>query len=113
MSSEQHIDSAMIQQLRELLEDRFGELVARFVSDGQRRINLLKEAMEGRQFDVIFAEAHGLKGSSRNVGAGPLGDLCAKLEAQGKVACPADDMEQLFAAIEQEFAAVCSALKSA
>lgn len=108
----QHLNSAMIEQLRELLEDRFDELVDRFVTDGQARVDLLKEASSSLNFDVVYTEAHGLKGSSRNVGADPLGDLCAKLEAQGKAA-NGEGLEQLFAAIEQEFAAVCTALRNA
>ncbi len=107
-----HIDAAMIEQLKELLEDRFSELVERFVVDGGARMTLLKTAVSSQDFDVVYAEAHGLKGSSRNVGAGSLGDLCATLEAQGKAA-NGEGMAPLFAAIEQEFAAVCQALQNA
>ena len=111
MSDSQHIDSAMLDQLKELLEDRFSELVTRFVDDGSNRMALLKSALPSTNFDVIYAEAHGLKGSSRNIGAGPLGELCAQLESLGK-AQSSEGMEQIFAAIEQEFAVVCETLKA-
>jgi len=111
MSGAQHIDLAMLDQLKELLEDRFPELVERFVDDGGGRMALIAKAVPAENFDVIYAEAHGLKGSSRNIGAGPLGDICAELEVLGKNQTP-DGMQQLFADIEQEFAAVCDVLKS-
>ena len=111
MSDVQHIDAAMIEQLRELLGERFGELVERFVSDGNRRLQLLQSAVADLNFEVIHAEAHGLKGSSRNLGAGPLGDYCQQLENDGKNK-NSPSLEQTLAAVEQEFAAVVAQLKS-
>lgn len=108
--SQARLDEAMIDQLRDLLAGRFGELVARFIADGEKRLSLLRNALIARDYSMIFAEAHGLKGSCRNVGAGSLGDLCALLEAQGKDRSD-QGLEQLFAAIEQEFAAVAIALQ--
>lgn len=104
------IDAAMMAQLKDLLGERFSELVERFVQDGQRRMNLLRQALAGQDFVAIHAEAHGLKGSSRNIGANHLGSLCGELEQQGKEGRAAG-MATLFAALEQEFAAVCDELK--
>ena len=107
----ENVDVAMIEQLKDLLGERFSELVDRFVEDGQQRVNLLQSAVPVRNFDTINAEAHGLKGSSRNVGANALGELCAILEDRGRAA-EEKDIETVFAAIEKEFAAVCDSLKS-
>ncbi len=104
------IDAAMMAQLKELLGERFTELVSRFVQDGERRVALLRTAVPTRDFDVIHAEAHGLKGSSRNIGANPLGLVCGDLEQRGRERNAAD-IETLFAALEQEFAAVCKELR--
>ncbi len=106
---QEKIDAAMIAQLQDLLGGRFAELVQRFVEDGMRRLNLLRAAVRERDFDAIYTEAHGLKGSSRNIGANPLGNYCAELEAKGRVG-EAHALEPLFAAVEQEFAAVCEVL---
>lgn len=108
---QEKIDSAMLGQLQDLLGDRFSELVERFIADGSRRVELLRAAIPNRDFDVIHAEAHGLKGSSRNIGANDLGGVCAELEQQGRTA-NGDGLETLFAAVEQEFAAVCEALQA-
>jgi HPt (histidine-containing phosphotransfer) domain-containing protein len=105
------IDAAMIHNLKDLLGDRFNELVDRFVQDGERRMALLRSAMPARDFDVIHAEAHGLKGSSRNVGANTLGDVCDQLEQSGRNK-KLDNLATLFAALEQEFAAVCAELRT-
>lgn len=111
MATSARIDSAMMAQLQELLGERFGELVERFIQDGERRLSLLRSAVVQPDFDVVHAEAHGLKGSSRNIGANDLGTLCGELEQLGKVRS-AKTMPTLFAAIEQEFAAVCAELKT-
>lgn len=103
------IDANMIEQLKELLEDRFGELVERFISDGSLRVERLKAAVPKCDFAVIHAEAHGLKGSSRNIGANPLGQACEELENRGRFNND-EDLVTLLAAVEQEFAAVCTVL---
>ncbi len=103
------IDEAMMAQLKDLLEDRFGELIERFMSDSGKRMALLKAAVPVLDYEVLYAEAHGLKGSSRNIGANPLGDACDVLEAIGRNK-GGGDVESSFAAIEQEFAAVCEIL---
>lgn len=110
-SAQAKIDGVMLAQLQELLGERFAELVERFVSDGTRRIELLRAAVPTRDFDVIHAEAHGLKGSSRNVGANDLGEVCCMLEQRGRDS-NANDVDTLFASVEREFAAVCEELRS-
>jgi HPt (histidine-containing phosphotransfer) domain-containing protein len=105
------VDAAMMDQLKDLLEDRFGELIERFISDGAKRILLIKQALPSLNFVVIYAEAHGLKGSSRNIGANPLGDACDLLEEKGRKK-NGEDIEALFAEVEQEFAAVCDVLST-
>ncbi len=110
-STQDKIDTAMISQLQELLADRFAELVERFVTDGNKRMDLLRVAVPARDFEVIHAEAHGLKGSSRNIGANILGGVCGDLENLGRIGSD-EAIETLFAAVEQEFAAVCGILNS-
>lgn len=110
MIPQEKVDQAMLAQLKDLLAERFSELVERFTQDSQVRIDTLREAIPKRDFDVIHAEAHGLKGSSRNVGANVLGELCSELEKSGRVKSDAN-LETIFAAVEKEFAAVCEILQ--
>lgn len=104
-----HLDRAQLAQLKELLGNHFAELVARFLQDGTARLQTIKAAIVINDFDAIYAEAHGLKGSARNIGAHGLAPLCEELEDWGKQGVD-HGMQQLFAAIEQEFAAVCREL---
>lgn len=108
-SPQDKVDPAMLVQLQELLGERFSELVERFITDGNKRVELLRNAVPARDFDVIHAEAHGLKGSSRNIGANALGAVCGDLETQGRVGSD-EGIETLFAGVEREFAAVCQIL---
>lgn len=110
-SARAKIDAAMMVQLKDLLGERFGELVLRYIQDGERRISLLHSAVAAQDFVVVHAESHGLKGSSRNIGANTLGNLCGDLEQLGKDH-NAGGMQALLAAVEQEFAAVCAELKT-
>lgn len=111
MANAAKIDTAMTAQLKDLLGDRFGELVDRFIQDGERRMGLLRQAVAAQDFVVVHAEAHGLKGSSRNIGANTLGTYCGELEQVGKEHRAAA-MPTLLAAVEQEFAAVCAELRT-
>ena len=103
------IDQTVLDELKELLAEGFPILVERFADDGEARIQKIEEAIASDDAEVVYAEAHGLKGSCRNVGAGPLADHCAQLEAMGQQQNLAD-AGVIFAAIQKEFADVNSAL---
>lgn len=109
MSSGDKFDMAMLDQLSELLGERFAELVERFVVDGQKRIDAIAKAASQQDFDTLHAEAHGLKGSSRNVGANALGDVCARLEELGRIKSN-ENLATIVAAAEKEFAAFAEVL---
>lgn len=104
------LDLGMLQGLKDLLGEKFVELVKTYNSDSMRRIELMRDALQVSDFDTIKHEAHGLKGSSRNVGANSLAALCGDMEIKGKEQ-DAANMEQLFSAIEQQFAAISAQLR--
>lgn len=111
MVSTHKLDSTTLAQLHELLGERFAELVERFLSDGSKRIAALKGAVEAGDFVSIYAEAHGFKGSSRNIGANDLAQVCELLEEKGRQR-DAYGINELFVAVEQEFASVCEQLRA-
>ncbi|WP_053981252.1 Hpt domain-containing protein [Marinagarivorans algicola] len=99
----------VLDELKELLDDGFPLLVERFVADGQERVDKILLALEEQNPQLLYTEAHGLKGSSRNIGAGPLADLCGQLEAMGH----ANDLtaaETIVAALKTEFSAACQVI---
>lgn len=107
----EEIDVANLGMLKELLGDKFTELVETFLADSEERIDAIRESLLTYDVERIRHEAHGLKGSCRNIGANLLGDLCQTMEYQAR-----DEQlqggEQQLAAIEQKFAAVAAVLKS-
>ncbi|WNO07907.1 Hpt domain-containing protein [Teredinibacter sp. KSP-S5-2] len=104
------VDHDMLNSLKELLDEKFSQLIQTYLEDGSRRMELLKEAVADSNFEGIRQEAHGLKGSSRNIGANPIAELCAQLEIMGRDKL-GEGIEQQFASVEQEFAAVSSELE--
>ena len=109
MSEDAGLDMAMVESLQGLLGPKFTELVEAFVSDGARRMDKLKQAAEGPDLEQIRSEAHGLKGSCRNLGANALADVCADIEDRAHKG-DSGNLEQNLASAEQLFADVSQCL---
>lgn len=108
--SEAEVDLDNLNMLKELLADRFQELIDTFISDSVERIAKLKEALAAGDMNQVTHQAHGLKGSCRNIGANPMAAICEIVEDQSRKNA-LEDGEQHLAAIEQKFAAVTAILK--
>ncbi len=78
------LDMNLINDLRELMEDEFGELVAIYLRDSSTRFDQIKAAVAAANSTDIRHTAHSLKGSSSNIGAVELTSLCQQLEEMGK-----------------------------
>ncbi len=109
MSDELDLDN--LNMLKDLLGERFGELIETFLKDSSERVSLMTSGLGDADDVVVRHAAHGLKGSCRNIGANPLGDICAVLEDQATAGSIQDGQQQL-AAIAQKLAAVTSELKA-
>ncbi len=105
------LDQTMLDSLKDLLGDKFGQLITAFLSDSEARFASLKTALPEPDLTVIKNEAHGVKGSARNIGANPLAEICADIEDQAR-AGNADGLEQKIAAAERSFAAVSEELRA-
>lgn len=103
------IKAETIVELKEILADEFGVLVSSYLEDAQTRMKKLQLAIDDADAAVIKAEAHSLKGSSLNLGAQCLPQLCSQLEHCGN-AQVFDDVPELFNQIENEFLRVESVL---
>jgi HPt (histidine-containing phosphotransfer) domain-containing protein len=97
-----HLDPDVLSALQEVMEGEYPILVDTFLADSEQRLQLLKQAADATQ---ILETAHSFKGSSSNMGAIRLADLCHELElkAQGQNLSGA---EALVAEIDREFAFV-------
>jgi len=109
--SQTDLDINHLMMLQELLADRFDELIETYLNDSQARLTSIIRAIHVCDLDAICKEAHGLKGSSRNIGANSLAELCEVLENQTREGELAHGQQQL-AAIQQKAAAVSEHLKT-
>ena len=78
------LNTDMLAELKDIMEDDFAILVDTFVSDTDKRIDVFESSMDMADADVLRKAAHGLKGSSSNIGAERLSKLSADLEVAAK-----------------------------
>jgi len=78
------INTSMIEDLKELMEEDFPILIETFLTDCEKRLDDLKEAISENNAKEIRELAHGFKGSSSNLGAVLLSDISFKLEIMGR-----------------------------
>lgn len=97
------VESATLNELKDILDDEFPLLVNTYIQDVDQRMARLRNAIGAAEPAEVRAEAHALKGSSRNLGVNPLGELFARLETLGKSGELAGASE-LLPAIEKELA---------
>ncbi|WP_096084558.1 Hpt domain-containing protein [Agaribacterium haliotis] len=110
MSEQMLLDQAMLHQLKDLLGEKFETLVTAFIDDGGKRLERLSLAVTGPEFHIVRAEAHGLKGSCRNIGANALADICADIENAAQKE-DASNLAPNLASALQMFADVCEQLR--
>lgn len=110
MGESVHVDEVMLVSLKELLADKFTDLVEAYINDCEQRLERMSKAMVGLDLTVLKDEAHGIKGSSRNMGANSLAELCAVIEDQAR-AGDSTGFEQKISGVEQLFAAVKAELE--
>lgn len=97
--SDQHIDSKVLGELREVMGSQYAELLETFLADCEKRMAQLRDAQTPRQ---LSEAAHSFKGSCSNMGAHDLAELCRQLEARATQA-PAHGIEDLITQIECEY----------
>lgn len=105
-------------KIRELLDLTGGELdwlkdlMDTYLQDTRTRLDELAGLVVAGSTDRIQRAAHGIKGSSSNIGATRMADLCAGMETLSKVPDPRAAAAQL-ALLEAEFARIRADLPAA
>jgi HPt (histidine-containing phosphotransfer) domain-containing protein len=83
---EEAVDGSILTLLRDLHSegrpDLLAELIAIYLRDTPPRLSALHEALARADAEAVRREAHGLKGSSGQIGAVQVARLCADLEHQ-------------------------------
>lgn len=100
------LDQQLVRELRDIMGDDFDNLVAAFVRDGRERLAGLREACGGDP-EHLQQLAHSFKGSSSNLGALEMTELCLALEQHAVDQARA---EQLLDQLEVAYQRACEAL---
>jgi HPt (histidine-containing phosphotransfer) domain-containing protein len=97
-----HLDRDVLSALQEVMEGEYPVLLDTFIADSEERLRVLRKAEDATQ---LMSAAHSFKGSSSNMGAVRLAELCDELEQRAKQKSPVG-IEQLVGEIDGEFAIV-------
>lgn len=109
MSADQRLDLDTLAMLKDVMEDEFSVLIETYLADAAVRVQALREALSQQDADTVRKTAHSFKGSSSNIGAGPLAQLCMRVENSAHAGQLAG-LDSALDEIEQEFVAVKQAL---
>jgi HPt (histidine-containing phosphotransfer) domain-containing protein len=97
--ADEHLDLDALNELREVMEDAYPQLLDTFLADSEERLQSLRKAEQTAQLEEV---AHSFKGSSSNMGADRLAKLCHELESKAKTLSSLEILERV-AAIDVEF----------
>jgi HPt (histidine-containing phosphotransfer) domain-containing protein len=97
-----HLDRDVLSALQEVMEDEYPVLLDTFLADAEERLVLLHKTGDAQQ---LMNAAHSFKGSSSNMGAVRLAELCHELEQRAKHK-NLSGVEKLVGEIDGEFAIV-------
>lgn len=107
-STDEIINDAQFEDMRDLLEEDFADLLQVYITDSQRRVVTLRTAQQEKNNADGFEIAHALKGASANLGATQLVTLSAQLQELcrerriGQQAELVDAISQALQRVEQE-----------
>lgn len=110
------VDFNVLSTLRDVMENEYPTLVEVFMDDSVTRINEMTQLLGNPAFSASSSAllehlglmAHSFKGSTGNMGASHLSELCLQLEEQGRGIVAPDEarIRLLVSLIQDEFSAV-------
>ena len=103
------LDPAVLERLRHLTEpgepDVLSEVLGLFLDEVPKRVERLRDAWRRGDAPGVQRLAHSLKGSSGNIGAGALYDVCRHIDERARTA-ELSGGDQLLESLAREYAAV-------
>lgn len=100
-----HLDTEAISELRDIMEDDFEMLIQTFLKDSAVRVDALSDTISSGDAENIRKTAHSFKGSSSNIGALQLAELCRVVEQKAHGG-DLNNMDELLTAIKAEYLTV-------
>lgn len=101
----EHLNTEMLEELKDVMEEEFPLLLETYLRESEFQHQRIDEAWREQGLDELRRCAHSLKGSSSNIGAEQLAELCSQLERLAKDE-ETSDVPDTLAALSQEFTAV-------
>lgn len=104
------LDKEVVSELQDVMGQDFQMLVDSFHRDGEQRLEALHSAFAAGDLETLRRQAHSFKGSSGNLGAVRVFDLCMQLESlarEGETGQVSDLLTRLRDAFDQ----ACEALR--
>jgi HPt (histidine-containing phosphotransfer) domain-containing protein len=109
--SEQALDPTIFAEMRELMEDALAEFINTYLDNSPKLIQKIGEGLQTNNAELVFHNAHQLKGGSGSIGALDLAKLSLSIEQIGKsgsiegVADLLDELKVEFSRVEDELKA--------
>ena len=107
------LDPAVVESLRRLTPpgepDVLTEILTVFLSEVPRRIDRLKASWRAGQSTDVQRAAHSLKGSSGNIGADALYEVCRAIDERAKAG--ELRLDELISALDREYGKVETEIK--
>ena len=104
------LNKELIEELKAIMEDDFGELLAEFLRESERQYLQAETAWDAGDYDILRRAAHSLKGSCANIGAQVLQETCATLEQSAKER-ELGEVPELLQHARSQLTEVCDALR--
>jgi HPt (histidine-containing phosphotransfer) domain-containing protein len=111
------ISLAVLEGLRKFQQtgepDFVTELIDLFLNDTAVQLESLRDAVSNNNVPEVRRLAHLVKGSSGNIGAGGMAELCQEMETKDLGTCAHESYDQtLLVKLEDEFRQVSQAFKA-
>lgn len=103
-SDEEIINHDQFEDMRDLLEEDFADLIQVYITDSHQRVIMLRIAQQENDNANGFESAHALKGASANLGTTQVVRLCMQLQERCRdrlISEQADLIEEIAIALQQ------------
>lgn len=111
MKARAPLDMELVGELKEIMAEGFVTLVESYQRDSAERLAAMQGALEAEDRAQLRQLAHSLKGSSSNLGAVKVAELCIALESHMAEA-PAAELQGLLDALNEAYATAIEALRA-
>lgn len=110
--SEPAIDPVVFSEMQELMEESLGEFIVTYLENSPKLIHLIGQALSGDvDLEVVYHNAHQLKGGSGSIGAMKVFQLCREIEEKARSSDSAG-LESLFQQLQQAYEQAADELKA-